>query len=64
MMTSKDLKALAETLNECKPPKEQMEAMQQWKRCVRGIITTCSYNNPRFDRFKFKLACGWNEEID
>ena len=52
MMTKKHFNEIAKILNESESKKEIINRMAQF----------CREQNPNFDMYRFKTACGLNEE--
>lgn len=67
-MTKKHFKALAEELRGVRPegefsPQRQREFLV-WSRCIHAVEDVCREVNPRFDRERFRTACGYYENND
>jgi hypothetical protein len=55
-MTRKDLELVAQALNDSKPRDQQQK--DQWVWTIEILAAKLSTTNPRFDRDRFKKACG------
>ena len=55
MMTKIHYELFAEALRMARPEKDRRE----WIRMLNSIATTCERDNPRFDRTRFLIACGY-----
>lgn len=66
-MTRKHFRALEERLSYLKPTPSYSEhddyhgRFDMWTDCIEEIMDFCFEMNNKFDRVKFKKACGWYE---
>jgi len=64
-MTRKDYVLLASAFFSCRPGFDSYSAerSEQWEADVRRIAQALASDNPRFDREKFLLACGYDSQL-
>jgi len=59
-MTRKDYVRIAAALNYSKPPSNEAVLVAWWVRSVHALADVLQADNPRFNRHRFLVACGFD----